>query len=200
VAAAPALPLLEIITEPLVAPAPRRVDVLAPRMARLAIPRPAVAAPLPTPMPSVVERALEAAAWQDAPPVEAPTPRPAPPRGFEILAVERVVAAPPPRAIVEAPPPAPAPGPEPEVAVRVEIQGPEPEPEAPSVVEIETAAAPEPQPLAPRIPDLDGRIDALLRAREGAPRRRRRSPLDVPRFAPLRRDAWEDRLDAVLSR
>jgi len=173
------LPLLEVVTEPF-EPAPRRLEVLPARAPRVAL------------APTLVERALEAAAWQEAP-REAPPPAP---RTFEIVSIERVVVAPPvPIAIPE---PEPAPEVEP---VRVEVQGPEPEPAAPVAVEIEVTPIEEPAPvlLRDRVPDLDARVDALLREREGAPRPRRRRPLDVPRFDPLRREPWEDRLDAALS-
>jgi hypothetical protein len=138
------------------------------------------------PAPSVVERALEAAAW------EQPA---APPLAFEIVAVERVVPQPQPE-------PEPQPQPEPVAApepppteVEVRIEGPAPEPAA----DVPVAFDAPPVPLRERVPDLEARVEAALRAGAGKPRPRRRAPLAVPRFAPLTREPWEDRLDKVLS-
>jgi protein TonB len=138
------------------------------------------------PAPSVVERALEAAAWEQP----AAPPRPL---AFEIVAVERIVPQPQPQ-----PQPAPEPvaAPEPPPAeVEVRIEGPTPEP----AVDVPVAFDTPPVPLRERVPDLEARVEAALRAGAGKPRPRRRAPLAVPRFTPLAREPWEDRLDAVLS-
>jgi hypothetical protein len=142
-------------------------------------PAPIEAAPPPEPTraaPSAIEAAL-AAEWP------APEPIRAAPPTFEILAVERIEPAP--MREETTPTPAPVVAPEPEPAV---LNAPEPAP------------APErsPKPLAQIVPDVDERVDAILTAREGKPRPRRRRPLDVPRFEPLREEPWEARLDAML--
>lgn len=92
-----------------------------------------------------------------------------------------------------------------EVAVEVEAAPlpppPEPVPEPEPAPPVTVTAQPEPTPprrLLEEVPDVDARVDAVLRARRDASRRRRRAPLPVPRFEPLRREPWEDRLDRVL--
>jgi hypothetical protein len=68
-----------------------------------------------------------------------------------------------------------------------------PEPPAP--------AEPEPEPLASLdVPDLDARVDALLAERARAAKAKKRAPLPVPQFEPLRREPWEARLEAMLSK
>lgn len=177
------------------APTPRHVAVLAPRAAHVALERPAQlpeleveTEPMPPASPAVipvgpVEEVLEAveeeiAALQASAPAPPPPPSPPAPVTFEVLASEPLVR--------PAPEPEPAPPSEPEPAPVPEAL-PEPEP------------AREPEPLAPRIPDLEARVDSLLAQRQGKPAPRKRAPLDVPRFEPLARDAWEERLDAILA-
>jgi len=198
-------------------PTPPRAFRVAPSRPRpVAIPRPARLPELivttepwepqapPPPSPAVMpagdidsvlealEEEIEAAKRQPEPTPAAPAPR------FEILKVEPV--APPP---VAEPEPAPAPPPEPAPPIEAP---PAPEPIPDLAVETEPLApappaAPEPPvPLAPRVPDLERRVDSLLAERQGRPAPRRRAPLPVPRFDPIPREAWEDRLDAVLSR
>ena len=125
------------------------------------------------------------------------------PARFEILAVHAIADEPPAR--VEAPPePAPiaaaaAPA-EPIIAPPVEVE--------PIVVKHASPTVLRPRAravslvrirLAPHVPDLEKRVDALLARKPRVEKKRpTRAHIEVPRFAPLKRSAWEDRLDAVL--
>lgn len=127
-----------------------------------------------------------------------PEPLPAAPRAFEIIALERV--APPPPASEPEPTPV-AREPEPIAAIPSE---PEPIAEPPAdPAPLQAPPEPDPPRRAPPsyvaiVPDVDARVDALL-SREDAPaKRRKRAPIPAPTFAPLARDAWEERLDAAL--
>jgi hypothetical protein len=73
-----------------------------------------------------------------------------------------------------------------------------PPPPPPSVEAIE--APPPAPPVRYDVPDLDAKVDALLARRDRPVRARKRAPIPIPQFEPLRREPWEDRLDKALGR
>lgn len=128
-------------------------------------------------------------------PIPEPIPQ-APVRlSFTILADEVVQAAPPPpppsppEPVVEALPPSPEPVPEPVVEAPPPAPEPEPVPApAPWVAYVE------------RVPDVDERVDALIAERARNNKTKKRAPIPVPSFEPIRREAWEERLDKALGK
>lgn len=169
----------------------------------------------------IVEEGLAAAeADAAAPPVE--------PMRFEIVAIERIEPAAPEPVVEEAPAaavpedvpvpvvevdaPEPVAPPMPEPVVETPVAEPVPEPLAAPVEEPEALVAPEPaeafleplveaapaRPLADLVPDLERRVDALLATQDRPHKARKRAPIPVPAFEPLRREPWEERLDALL--
>jgi hypothetical protein len=191
----PVQPGIDVVVERYEDPAPPRVTLLPRTFVHEPAPAPpalaAVVAPPPeptpeAPIPTVVHyeepEPLPEAAAAEAPVFvheEPPAPPPVP-RRFEIVALEEV----------SEPQPVPEPTPEPVVIA------PEPEP-APE-------PAPEPVPAPPRrysaeVPDVDQRVDALLARADAPAKRRKRARIPAPVFEPLRREAWEERLDKAIS-
>ena len=158
---------------------------------------PPVAAPEPEPAPAPI-------VFVEPEPL-APEPDPLPPPkplAFEVVAVEEVrepepepeppapMAEPPaPPAEVAPPPPEPVPLQE----ERAPESRPEPAREEPPVPE-------PPASYAALVPDVDEKVDAVLARQDAPDKRRKRAPIPAPAFEPLRREPWEDRLDAVLGR
>ena len=133
-----------------------------------------------------------------APPTPVAKPKP---KGFVVVAVERVEPS-------AAPPPTPKPTLD-ETIERanetLETQKPAPPEAAPQPERAPGSARPperEPEPARPislDIPDLEARVDAVVAQRAQRSKAKKRAPLPVPQFAPLKREPWEDRLERVLS-
>jgi hypothetical protein len=169
---------------------PREEPKSAPAADTLPPPVP-VAEPATPPVPPPIQprRGFKVLREDVLPPPPPPDPVAEPPERFPVeLAVEKAlepveeVAIAPPVA-AEPEPAAPPPSAQPEL---------ESVPEPP-VAEPEAAAPPEPRRF--EVPDLEKRVDELLAK---GPPRRKRAPVPVPQFEPLRREPWEDRLDAAL--
>lgn len=162
------------------------------------VPPPAEATPAPPPAFEIV-RVERVAVVAEAVPVAAPDPEP-------LLDLDPLPAEEPPPALAEVAEPEPPTDPDPFPATEPDgleepVRDPEPVPEVKIVEDVAPlveAAAPEPAPrFAELVPDVDSRVDALLRDRRP---RKRRARLAVPFFPPLAREPWESRLDEVLGR
>lgn len=95
------------------------------------------------------------------------------------------------------------PEPEPLVAVPEPESTPEPEPQHVTRVPVIDKDREGPQPVrirySERVPDVESRVDEVLAAREAQRKEaKKRKPIEIPHFAPLPREAWEERLDAML--